>query len=410
MIVYVKNKHGENLMPCSPRKARKLLKGKKAKVIKLHPFSIQLLYGSTGYKQDVVVGIDKGSHETGISCVGNGKVLLSAQINHRTNIKSKMEDRSGLRRSRRSRKWHRPARFNNRSSSKRSGRIPPSVKANAEEVLRIVKQITLPITKVIIEDVQIDIARLNNPELRGKEYQKSNRLDENLRLAALIRDNFKCQNPKCKKKNVRLEVHHIIPKEEGGKDSIYNLTTLCEECHKKAGEGKIVIDGGVSGFKDRIAQRTMQGKTYMYDNLSKIAPIEKVFGYQTSKYRKQLGLPKDHDIDALCIATMLDGEVVNWDRENYYEIDFRPEQTRRQYFSMPQKGKGRVRYQVNTELEGFHKGDIVLVKGKYRKQINSIHSSGRLAFKKVKGKLLSVRPSDCKLLEKQKTIMWRKCA
>src|SRR5690554_5746955 len=51
LFVYVLNKHGEPLMPCSPRKARILLKQKKAKVEKRTPFTIQLLYGSSGYKQ-----------------------------------------------------------------------------------------------------------------------------------------------------------------------------------------------------------------------------------------------------------------------------------------------------------------------------------------------------------------------
>lgn len=46
--VYVLNKHGEPLMPCSPRKARLLLNQKKACVVKRTPFTIKLLYGSTG--------------------------------------------------------------------------------------------------------------------------------------------------------------------------------------------------------------------------------------------------------------------------------------------------------------------------------------------------------------------------
>ena len=41
--VYVLNKHGEPLMPCSPRKVRLLLKQKKACVIKRTPFTIKLL-------------------------------------------------------------------------------------------------------------------------------------------------------------------------------------------------------------------------------------------------------------------------------------------------------------------------------------------------------------------------------
>lgn len=64
--VYVLNKHGEPLMPCSPRKARLLLKQKKACVIKRTPFTIKLLYGSTGYKQPVTLGVDAGSKHIGI--------------------------------------------------------------------------------------------------------------------------------------------------------------------------------------------------------------------------------------------------------------------------------------------------------------------------------------------------------
>ena len=50
--VFILNKHGKPLMPCKPRKARLLLKANKAKIIKRYPFTIQLLYGSTGYTQD----------------------------------------------------------------------------------------------------------------------------------------------------------------------------------------------------------------------------------------------------------------------------------------------------------------------------------------------------------------------
>ncbi|WKB36959.1 RRXRR domain-containing protein [Terrilactibacillus sp. S3-3] len=40
MIVFVINKHGQPLMPCQPRKARILLKEKKAKIVKRQPFTI----------------------------------------------------------------------------------------------------------------------------------------------------------------------------------------------------------------------------------------------------------------------------------------------------------------------------------------------------------------------------------
>ena len=58
MVVFVKNKHGEALMPCSERKARLLLRDKKAKIIECKSFTVQLMYGLYGYKQPTAVGID----------------------------------------------------------------------------------------------------------------------------------------------------------------------------------------------------------------------------------------------------------------------------------------------------------------------------------------------------------------
>ncbi|MBT4963201.1 MAG: hypothetical protein HON32_03380 [Francisellaceae bacterium] len=56
MIVYVLNCHGKPLMPCKPQRARMLLKEDKAKVITKAPFTIKILFGSTGYKQPVIAG------------------------------------------------------------------------------------------------------------------------------------------------------------------------------------------------------------------------------------------------------------------------------------------------------------------------------------------------------------------
>ena len=407
MRVYVKNLNGNPLMPCKPAKARKLLRSGKAKVINHRPFTIQLQWDCEENVQEVTVGIDKGSNVTGFSCVANGRILMSGEIHHRTDIKDKMDKRRANRRNRRTRKWYREKRFNNRASSRKSGRLPPSIKAQSEEVIRVVVKIPLPINDIVVEDVQVDIARLNNPDLKGKEYQQSNRMDENLRIATLMRDEYQCTQ--CEKKNVHFDAHHIVWRENGGKDTIFNLITLCQRCHRKVHQGKLKLDlSGVSGFCDRIAQRTMQGKTFLYETLGRMATVSKVFGYQTAAYRKSLSLPKTHDIDALCVATLLTGEVIPHHRENFYNIRFRPRQTRRQYHDLPKKGIGRVRYQVNFECKGFRKGDIVRVKGKWVKQINSIYSNGYLAFARVKGEPNAAKPKDCKLLQRGQTIVWEK--
>jgi hypothetical protein len=62
------------------------------------------------------------------------------------------------------------------------------------------------------------------------------------------------------------------------------------------------------------------------------------------------------------------------------------------------------------ELAGFRKGDVVRVKGKYVKQVNSIYSDGRLAFKRVKGEPPSALPKDCQRLKRGRTILWEKGA
>jgi hypothetical protein len=404
LLVFVKGKSGEYLMPCTPAKARKLLKQGKAKPVKRIPFTIQLLFECENEVQDITVGVDKGSSVTGFACVCNGKVLLGGEIHHRKDIKEKMDARRECRKARRSRKWYRKPRFNNRASSNRLNRLVPSIKANAEEVIRVIKKMPLPIENVEIEDVQVDIARLNNPELQGKDYQKSNRLDENLRIATLMRDKYKCVN--CNKKTGKLHAHHIVFRSQGGKDTIDNLVTLCEGCHKKVHEGKLKLDlKGKSNKLDVIAQRSMQGKNYMYKELSKYYKLGKVFGYETSEYRKELNLEKSHIVDAMCIATLRNKDSFDSAFGNSYKINFRAKQTRKQYHTQPRKGMGRVKYQVNESLGGFKKGDLVRVKG-YLKTINSIYSSGDLAFERVKGEPSTSIISKCKLIEKCKTIQW----
>jgi len=405
--VYVRNQDGTPLMPCTPAKARHLLRAGKAKVVERSPFTLELAWQCEGHVQPVTLGIDKGSHVTGLCCVGNGQVLLAAELAHRRDVKAKMDTRRMHRRSRRHRTWYRPKRLLNRAASRRRGRLPASINTNVQEVVRVVKQLPLPIASIVIEDVQVDIARLNNPALRGSQYQNPARLDENLRIACLMRDGYRCQQ--CGKQNVRLQAHHIVFKEHGGKDTLANLLCLCEHCHQQVHAGQLHLQKtGISGHLDQMAQRTMQGKTSLYATLSRLAPLATVFGYETAAYRKSLGLPKTHCIDALCIATLATGEVMPIPQTNVYRIGFRPRQTRRHYHDLPRKGQGRVKYQVNEELAGFRKGDLVRVKGRSVKQINSIYSNGYLAFKRVKGEPFQARPGDCQLLERGRTILWER--
>lgn len=63
MVVYVLDKDGQPLMPTSRfGKVRRLLRDKKAKVVRSCPFTIRLLYEpKTKIIQEVVLGVDTGS-------------------------------------------------------------------------------------------------------------------------------------------------------------------------------------------------------------------------------------------------------------------------------------------------------------------------------------------------------------
>ena len=126
MLVYVLNKRGKALMPCKAAKARILLKERKAKVIRREPFTIQLLYGSSGYKQDITLGIDAGAKHIGVSASTKHRELYSADVELRTDIVDLISTRRELRRSRRNRKTrYRKARFKNRKKPK--GWLAPSI-------------------------------------------------------------------------------------------------------------------------------------------------------------------------------------------------------------------------------------------------------------------------------------------
>jgi len=52
---------------------------------------------------------------------------------------------------------------------------------------------------------------------------------EDLRERTLQRDNYRCQ--RCFENRGPLQAHHIVPKSDGGPDTLDNLVTLCRSCH-----------------------------------------------------------------------------------------------------------------------------------------------------------------------------------
>lgn len=110
-MVYVLNRYGEALMPCSPRKARILLKNGKAVIVNHTPYTIGLVYGSSGYKQPVTIGIDSGYTYIGFSAVTRTKELLGGELTLLKGVSERLTKRAMYRRNRRSRLRYRKSNF-----------------------------------------------------------------------------------------------------------------------------------------------------------------------------------------------------------------------------------------------------------------------------------------------------------
>src|SRR6266480_148192 len=195
VFVYVLNCHGQPLMPCQPRKARLVLKDGKAKVVKMVPFTIQLLYGSSDYKQEVSLGVDAGTQHIGVSTVASQKVLFEAEVLPRSDIQELLATRLQYRRTRRSRKTrYRKARFLNRN--KPEGWLAPSVQHKVDchiKTIRLIHRI-LPVRRTTIEVAQFDLQKIRHPEIAGEEYQQGPQLGFwNVREYVLARDGHRCQ-------------------------------------------------------------------------------------------------------------------------------------------------------------------------------------------------------------------------
>ncbi len=144
------------LMPCTPAKARHLLKSGKArpKRNKLGLFYVQLTYEQEPDNQPLVVGVDPGSKFEGLSVVGTKDTVTNLMVEAPDHVKEAVETRRTMRRARRFRKWRRPKRLDNRLNRKE--RIPPSTRSRWEAKARVVAHLKsiMPLTDAVVEDVQ----------------------------------------------------------------------------------------------------------------------------------------------------------------------------------------------------------------------------------------------------------------
>lgn len=308
-MVYVQDIDGSPLMPTTRHgKVRRLLKSNKATVVNLCPFTIRLLYDTTGYKQEITLGVDTGTKHVGLSATTKGKELYASEVVLRNDVVDLLSTRRELRKTRRCRLRYRKPRFNNRIKSKKDKWIAPSIRQKIDSHIRIIGFVysILPISKLIIEVAQFDTQKIKNPEISGKEYQEGDQLGFwNVREYVLARDGHKCQHCKGKSKDPILNIHHIESRKTGG-DSPSNLITLCETCHKEFHKGKIKLKVKRSAsLRDASVMGIMKWR--LYDKLKSLYPnVKMTFGYITKHDRINHGIKKSHVSDAFVISGNFD--------------------------------------------------------------------------------------------------------
>ena len=406
--VFVLNMRGQPLMPCSPPKARKLLRAGKAVPVRRTPFVIQLTVPTGETKQPITLGVDAGYKHVGLSATTAKEELLASEVELRQDVTGLLSDRLALRRARRNRKTrYRAPRFDNRVRSKHKGWLAPSVENRIQAHISRIEAVcrVLPITKIVIETASFDIQKIKNPEVEGTDYQQGEQLGFwNVREYVLFRDGHVCQACKGRSKDLILNVHHIESRKTGG-DAPVNLITLCEACHKAYHAGKL------KQFSPRRGA-SFRAETFMgimrWTVLNRLRerhpelPVTNTYGYLTKHKRIVAGLPKTHCADAFCIAGVLDAK-----RRGEYLFQKQTRRHNRQIHKLTiLKGGVRKRHQAPYLVHGFRLFDKVLCKGEVG-FIFGRRSSGAFDVRRLDGTKISAGISYKKLslLEKRKTFL-----
>ena len=394
-------------MPCSPTKARHLLRDDKARVKRRVPFVIQLKYATGETKQPITLGVDAGYKNIGLSATTEKEELYASEIETRTDVSALLSTRRQCRRSRRNRKTrYRAPRFNNRVHSKNKGWLAPSVEniiaahiSRIEDVLKL-----LPVTRIVIETASFDIQLIKNPEITGAQYQQGEQLGSwNTREYVLCRDGHTCQHCHGKSRDQVLQVHHIESRHTGG-DAPNNLITLCKTCHEALHRGKIELK--VKRGQSFRAEAFMNIMRWTVLERLKAAhkelEIQHTYGYITKHTRISLGLQKTHRADAFCIAGNLQAK-----RLNCYLYQKQTRRHNRQIHKMKiLKGGIRKLNQAPYEVHGFRLYDKVLCNGEAG-FIFGRRTSGYFDVRRLDGTRISAGISykKLRLIERRKTYL-----
>ncbi|VVE34649.1 hypothetical protein PTE30175_03737 [Pandoraea terrae] len=326
MPVFVLGRNGRPLMPCSEKRARKLLGAGRARVHRRYPFTLRLIdrQPADSRLQALELKLDPGSQTTGLalcrvaaSVDGDGVVhrvmhirFLMELVHRGRAIKQALQARSAMRRRRRGNLRYRAPRFDNRT--RKAGWLPPSLQHRVDTTMAWARRLCklAPVTHIAQELVRFDMQLMQNAEISGVEYQQGELAGYEVREYLLEKFGRSCQY--CDATGVPLQVEHIHAKARGGSSRVSNLALACAPCNQKKDSRD--IRAFLAQDPTRLARILARAKAPLRDaaavNTTRWALFEALkgtglsvstaSGAQTKCNRTRLGLPKTHSLDAAC--------------------------------------------------------------------------------------------------------------
>jgi 5-methylcytosine-specific restriction endonuclease McrA len=364
--VLVLDQEMRSLMPCTPARARLLLKQKKAAVLRRYPFTLILRDARPkAVVQPLRLKIDPGSKTSGLALTSDatGEVVWAAELTHRgQQVHQALQKRAAVRRGRRQRHTrYRKPRFLNRRRPK--GWLPPSLISRVRNVETWVARLRrwCPIGALSYEAARFDTQALQNPEIAGTDYQHGQLSGYELKEYLLLKWGHQCAY--CKQMGIPLQVEHIVPKMRGGSNRVTNLTLACEHCNQKKGNRTAQEFGfphlqaqALQPLKDAAAVNSTRWA--LYERLKSTGlPIETSTGGRTKWNRKQRGIPKAHWLDAANVGPSTPQRLL-WQHVHPLLIRAMGQQSR-QMCRMDARGFPRTRAKKQSTKHAFQTGDIV---------------------------------------------------
>lgn len=383
VLTYVLSADGKPLMPTTRcNRVAWLLKHNMARVVSKKPFTVRLAYATCDITQSLVLGIDPGRTNIGLTVIREtGESVYTAHLETRNkNIPRLMKARKQFRTERRTLKRRRKrqrraiasntvspkcvktsksqsanesknsmkygvlerllpgyetpvlcigiknkeARFNNRV--RKTGWLTPTANHLLQTHLNAVNKICkiLPITKTVLEVNKFAFMQLNDPCVKKWQYQKGQLFGYGSVEEAVCEQ----QDGHCIFCDKAIDhYHHVVPRSKRGSETLTNRVGLCADHH-------ILVHNNEKWKAKLTAKKQGMNKRYhALSVLNQIIPalsnaFAKLFpdrfyvtsGKSTYAFREAYGINKDHHIDAYCIAASILSNVDVKMSHTVYEI------------------------------------------------------------------------------------------